>query len=87
MAIELDKKHRTAAIESIERFFDLNREEHIGSIQATELLDFFIAEIGPSIYNLAVRDTQGRLQERVLEVDIEIHEEEFSYWRKQARRG
>ncbi|MBE2245520.1 MAG: DUF2164 domain-containing protein, partial [Burkholderiaceae bacterium] len=30
----------------------------------------------------AVADVQERLQMRVAEIDIEVHEEPFHYWRK-----
>jgi hypothetical protein len=34
-----------------------------------------------------VADVQERLQARVAELDIEVHEDEFGYWRKfDARR-
>jgi uncharacterized protein (DUF2164 family) len=87
MAITLDKTARAAALESIQRYFEQELEHPIGQLQAGGLLDFLIAEIGPSIYNQAVRATQGSLQQRVMEVDIEVHEEEFAYWRKRPRRG
>jgi hypothetical protein len=32
-----------------------------------------------------VADVQERLQTRVMELDIEIHEAEFGYWPKQER--
>jgi hypothetical protein len=38
------------------------------------------------VYNKAVADVQERLQARVMEVDIEVHEEAFQYWPKQGRR-
>lgn len=44
-----------------------------------------LEEIGPSIYNKAVSDAQNRLQARVGELDFEVHEEEFVYWRKRAK--
>ena len=34
------------------------------------------------IYNLAAAQVQERLQMRVMEVDLEINEAEFQYWRK-----
>jgi len=82
MTIELSKEDRKEAIASIERYFRENMEEKIGNVAAGGLLGFLLEEIGPSIYNKAVADVQERLQVRVSEVDIEIHEEEFSYWRK-----
>ncbi|CAB3876607.1 DUF2164 domain-containing protein [Achromobacter ruhlandii] len=82
MAIELERGVRDTAIASIQRYFDQNMEERIGNIAAGALLGFILEEIGPSIYNQAVADVQERLQARVSELDLEVHEEEFAYWHK-----
>ena len=89
MTIELSKEARKEAIASIERYFRENMEEKIGNIAAGALLGFFLEEIGPLVYNRAVADVQERLQARVMEIDIEVHEDEFQYWRKfdKLRRG
>lgn len=60
MSIELPKDVRAQAVASIERWFRENTNEAIGNIQAAALLNFFIAEIAPSIYNQAVADSQTR---------------------------
>lgn len=85
MSIELSKEARREAIASIERYFRENMEEKIGNIAAAALLNFMLEEVGPSIYNQAVADVQERLQTRVMELDIEIHEAEFGYWPKQEK--
>ena len=82
MTIELSKDTRNQAIDSIERYFHENMEENIGNIAAGALLGFFLEEIAPIVYNKAVADVQERLQARVMEIDIEVHEDEFQYWRK-----
>ena len=82
MTIEISKEARKEAIASIERYFTENMEDKIGNIAAGALLGFILEEIGPVIYNKAVTDVQERLQARIMEVDIEIHEDEFHYWRK-----
>ncbi|MEO5732376.1 MAG: DUF2164 domain-containing protein [Rubrivivax sp.] len=82
MAIELSKEERSQAIASIERWFSENREEPIGNVAAGGLLTFFLEEIGPSAYNRGVADAQERMQARVTELDFEVHEAEFTYWRK-----
>lgn len=61
-------------------------EEPIGNIAAAALLGFFLEEIGPVVYNQAVADAQERLQLRVSELDLEVREDEFGYWRKHAAR-
>lgn len=82
MAIDIPKELRPQAIASIERYFREYMEEPIGNVSAGGLLGFFLEEIGPLIYNQAVTDVQERLQARVMEVDLEVHENEFPYWRK-----
>lgn len=85
MPIELPKEAHKEAVASIERYFREHMEEKIGNIAASGLLGFFLEEVGPVIYNKAVADVQERLQERIAELDIEVHEEEFQYWRKYDR--
>ena len=91
MAVELPREVRQEAIKSIERWFEEERGERIGNIAAGALLGFLLEEIGPSIYNRAVDDVQKRLGARIAELDIEVHEDEFGYWRKfekeKQRRG
>ena len=55
---------------------------HWLSCKARNCVGFFLAEIGPSIYNKAIADVQDCLQVRVSEVQIEVKEEEFRYWHK-----
>ena len=82
MTIEISAEQRQEAIASIERYFRENMEEKIGNIAAGALLGYFLEELGPIVDNRAVADVQERLQARVMEVDIEVHEDEFQYWRK-----
>lgn len=85
MAIVISNDRRDEAIASLQRYADEYLDDSLGNLAAGSLLDYVIEEIGPLIYNQAVRDVQERLQAQVMEVDIEIHEDEFQYWRKQGR--
>lgn len=84
MSITLPKPARDQAIASIERYFLEERDERIGNIAAGALLGFFLDEVGPTLYNQAVAEAQERLQQRVTELDIELHEDEFRYWHKRG---
>lgn len=86
MSIELGKEARATAVLSIERYWLENFGEKIGNIQAAALLHFFLEEIGPCVYNLAVAEVQERLMQRVTEVDIECHVDEFGYWKQRKTR-
>jgi len=82
MTIELERDLREQAIASLQRYFAENMDEKIGNIAASGLLGFFLEEIGPAVYNQAVRDVQERLSIRVAEVDMDVHQDEFTYWRR-----
>ena len=85
MTIELAKRDREQAIDSIQRYFKENMDEPIGNVTAGALISYFLEEIAPLVYNKAVTDVQERLQTRVMEIDLEVHEDEFQYWRKFER--
>lgn len=87
MPLELPKEARQQAITSIERYFREHMDEPIGNVAAGALLNFFLQDIGPSLYNQGVAAAQERLQARVMELDIEVHESEFGYWKTAARPG
>lgn len=85
MPIELPRDERAQAIASIERYFQEALDQRIGNIGAGALLNFFLEEIGPLVYNQTVAQLQERLQQRMQELDIEFHEDEFQYWRRQEK--
>jgi uncharacterized protein (DUF2164 family) len=79
-AIELSKHQRTAAIQSLQRYFEENLSEPIGDLPAGLLLNFFLEEIGPAIYNQAITQAQTHLQQRVADLTAELYAAEFQYW-------
>lgn len=85
MAIELSKEARQEAVASLQRYFQENLEQEIGNLATGALLNFILEEIGPSIYNKGVADAQERMQARISELDGEVFEAEFQYWRKHER--
>lgn len=88
VTIEIAKQVRTAAIASMQRYFEENMPEPIGDLPAGLLVNFFVQEIGPAIYNQAIADAQTRLHQRVADLDGELYEEAFQYWpRATAKRS
>jgi len=85
MTIELTREARAEAVASIERYFREELDQRIGNLAAGALLNFFLEEVGPIVYNQAVRQVQERLQERLQELDIEFNEDEFPYWPRRRK--
>jgi uncharacterized protein (DUF2164 family) len=80
MRIELPEQARADAIASIQRYFAENLPDSIGDLAAGLLLNFFLEEIGPVVHNLAIKDAQSRLQQRVADLEGELYAPEFEYW-------
>jgi uncharacterized protein (DUF2164 family) len=78
--IELSKHLRTDAIASIQRYFEENMPQPIGELPAGLLLNFFVEEIGPVIYNHAISEAQTQMQRRVSDLNGELYANEFQYW-------
>ena len=83
MSIQLSKQVRDEAVGSIQQYFERNLPEPIGELAAGLLLNYFVEEIGPAIYNQAIADAQVRLQQRVMDLEGELYEDPFQYWHKQ----
>ncbi len=81
--MELSKDARSQAVASIQQYFQQNFDA-IGNLAAGQLLDFFLEEIGPAIYNQAVADAQARMVSRAGDLTGELFADEFQYWARQA---
>jgi len=82
MSITLSAETRKDAIASIARFADQELEVELSDIQCTHLLEYFLKEIAPSVYNGAVADARHFLQARLEDLDANCFQGEFTYWPK-----
>jgi uncharacterized protein (DUF2164 family) len=60
-AIAITPEARKRAIASIRRYFAEHLEQEIGELKAALVLDYFLAEHGPTIYNQAIADARAFL--------------------------
>lgn len=67
----LDEKIKERLISDIQEYFIEEREETIGVLGASSILDFFIENIGKSIYNKAIKDTKDFYAYRLHEIDLD----------------
>ncbi len=81
-SLEISKEQKRVAVASIQRYFSENLEQAIGELPAALLLNYFLEEIGPLIYNQAVKDAQSRVQQRVSDLEGDLFVPEFEYWEK-----
>lgn len=88
MPITLSKDVTQRLQQSIRRYCQEELELEIGDLKASLFLDFFLKEIGPSVYNQAVADAQSYLRNSVADLENTCYVPEFGYWKKrQAKSG
>jgi len=76
MPITLSDPTRRHLVGTIQTYFQDERDETIGDLQAGFVLDFVLKEIGPAIYNQGLRDAQARLRVVVEDLDVALGEPE-----------
>lgn len=79
--ITLEDETRDYLLGSIKRFFLEELEEDIGDLKAMQVLEFCVREVGPSVYNQAIADSQRFFEEKVSDLGGVRFEPEFDYWR------
>ncbi|MFF2093894.1 DUF2164 domain-containing protein [Paenibacillus sp. NPDC058174] len=85
MKLKLEREQKEALVERVQSFFELERDESIGSIAAEQLLDYMLAELGPYVYNQAIADARKSVMERLQSVEDELYALEQSVAAKRTR--
>ena len=67
-------ERRSRLLEAIRRHYLESFDEEISDFRAESLLDFFVAELGPAVYNQGVQDARKHLQERLDDLEGEVYE-------------
>ena len=83
--LELTGDARKLAIASIRRHVQEEFGQDVGDLKASLVLDFFLAELGPSVYNMGVTDAKAFLMDRTEDLNA-LSLEEFTYWPSASRR-
>ena len=76
---------RKRAIVSIRQYFKTELDQDIGELKAALVLDYFLVEIGPAIYNKGIADARTFFDERSADLAALCSREEFTYWPAQAK--
>ncbi|WP_138417949.1 DUF2164 domain-containing protein [Aquibacillus sediminis] len=61
----LRKEDREYMTNEIKQYFEQEKNEQIGDLAATLMLDFFIDKLAPTFYNLGVEDAHAYLNEKL----------------------
>lgn len=73
MAIRIDDARRDQLVRRLQGFFLQEFDEELSRFRAEQLLDFHLEALGPQVYNQAVQDARKYMQERLDDLDAEVH--------------
>ena len=76
MRIRLSDERRSLLLRAVKQHFLDNFDEPISDFRAEGLLDFFVGELGPPVYNQGVRDASNFIQEKLGDIEGEVYERE-----------
>lgn len=76
MRIRLSFERRTRLLRIIKEYFSKEFDEPLSDFRAEGLLDFFVRELGPPVYNQGVRDASGYIQSKLADIEGDVYERE-----------
>lgn len=74
MRIRLSDDRRTALVRALKNHFDDEFDEPLSEFRAQGLIDFFVRELGPPVYNQGVRDVCAAMQQKLGDLEGEVYE-------------
>jgi uncharacterized protein (DUF2164 family) len=87
MAITLSKDAVTRIKPSLTRFFADELEIPISDMKVAQVLAYVLQEIGPLVYNQAIKDAEQFVAERIGDLEATCYEKEFTYWTEKSKRS
>ena len=76
MRIRLSEERRGSLVDAVERYFRSEFDEELSDFRANGLVDLFVAELGPPVYNQGVRDASAYVAEKLQDIEGEVFEPE-----------
>lgn len=76
MALELDEQRRALLIADLKALFRDTFDMELSDFRANGILEFFLASLGPQVYNQAVQDARAFFQQKLDDLDGEVYEPE-----------
>ena len=84
--VTISDDSRERAVASIRQYFSEELEQELGELRAGLLLDYFLEELGPTVYNRAIADARAFFEQRATDLDGVCYQAEFPYWARSDRR-
>ena len=74
--ISLSDERRRDLVEALVDFCAESFGEELSSYRAERILEFLLSRLGPAVYNQAIQDARGFIQEKLEDLEAEFYEPE-----------
>ena len=74
MHVQLSEERRKALAVALQDFCSQGFEEELSDYRAERLVEFFVQQLGPTVYNQAIQDARGFVQEKLSDLEGEFYE-------------
>ena len=74
MRFKLTDDRRAYMIAAVQAHFSDEFDDDFGELKAGLILDFFVKNLGPPLYNQAIRDAHGFIQEKLVDLEGDFYE-------------
>ena len=74
MRIRLSPERRASLLRALKDHVAAEFDESLSDFRAQGLLDFFVRELGPAVYNQGVRDACSFMQAKLADIEGEVYE-------------
>jgi len=69
MEIKLSEDKMRLVTENVQSYFRNEHDDSIGELKAEMIIEFFIKELGPKIYNQAIEDANSFIHEKLIDLE------------------
>jgi uncharacterized protein (DUF2164 family) len=76
MRIKLSDERRDDLSTAVQQLFQEEFERDLSEFQAQRLIDFFMRQLGPPVYNQAIQDARAYVLTKLEDIDGEVYEPE-----------
>jgi uncharacterized protein (DUF2164 family) len=74
MRVALSGERRERMLLAVRGFFAEQLDQELSEFQAGLVIDFFVGELGPPVYNQAIADVRAWLEQKVGDLEGEFYE-------------
>ncbi len=76
MRIRLSDERRDDLSTAVQQLFQDEFERDLSEFQSQRLIDFFMRQLGPPVYNQAIQDARAYMLTKLEDIDGEVYEPE-----------